>query len=148
MATTPTERMGQMDPHELSDHMLRAWKRRDWGAIREVLHAEYVYTGPDGARVAGVDAGLAAGWSSFADSFPDGDYEITGTYVDGDAVVTEFRFEGTHAGDFEGIAPTGHRIEIEFCNVMHLRDGKVIAERDYLDTNGLMEQLGVDVGGR
>lgn len=123
--------------------MLRAWKARDWDAIREILDPEYVYTGPDGTPVAGVDAGLAAGWSSFADSFPDGDYEITGVYVDRDSVVTEFRFSGTHTGDFEGISPTGNRVEIEFCNVMHLRDGKVIAERDYLDTHGLMEQLGV-----
>lgn len=132
----------------LSEQMLEAWKRRDWDAIRSRLHPEYVYTGPDGARVAGVDAGLAAAWSSFADSFPDGDYEITGTYVDGDSAVTEFRFRGTHTGDFEGIAPTGQRVEIDFCNVMHLRDGKVIAERDYLDTSGLMQQLGGGVGAR
>ena len=132
-----------MDPNDLSHSMLRAWKARDWDALREVLHEEYVYTGPDGAPVVGVEAGLAAGWSSFADSFPDGDYEITGVYVDGDVVVTEFRFWGTHTGDFEGVSPTGNRVNIEFCNVMRLQDGKVIAERDYLDTHGLMEQLGV-----
>ena len=138
----PDEGSGEMNARELSEGMLRAWKERDWDAIRDVLHADYVYTGPDGGRVAGVEPGLAAGWSSFADSFPDGDYEIDGVYVDGDTVVTEFRFTGTHTGDFEGIAATGSHVEITFCNVMHLRDGKVIAERDYLDTHGLIEQLG------
>lgn len=133
-----------MGGRELSEMMLRAWKALDWDAIREVLHPDYVYTGPDGTRVPGVEAGLAAGWSSFADSFPDGDYEITGVYADEDSVVTEFRFTGTHSGDFEGIAPTGRRVEIDFCNVMRLRDGKVLAERDYLDTQGLAAQLGAE----
>lgn len=122
--------------------MLQAWKDRDWDAIRDVLHPDYMYIGPDGERVSGVDAGLAAGWSSFAESFPDGDYAVQGVYVVGDTIVTEFRFSGSHIGDFEGIAPTGNSVEIEFCNVMHLRDGKVVAERDYLDTHGLLQQLG------
>lgn len=131
-----------MDAARLSETMLQAWKARDWDSIRAVLHPDYVYTGPDGKQVAGIDAGLAAGWSSFADSFPDGDYEILGVYVDADTVVTEFRFSGTHSGDFEGVAPTGNPVEIGFCNVMRLVDDKVIAERDYLDTLGLLNQLG------
>lgn len=132
-----------MDARGLSEKMLQAWKDRDWDAIRDVLHPDYVYTGPDGQRVAGIEAGLVAGWSSFAESFPDGDYEIQGVCVDRDTLVTEFRFTGTHTGDFEGIAPTGNKVEIEFCTLMRLRDDKVIAERDYLDTHGLLEQLGV-----
>ena len=131
-----------MEVGRLSEKMLQAWKARDWNSIRAVLHPDYVYTGPDGERVAGVDAGLVAGWSSFADSFPDGDYEIRGVYVDANTVVTEFRFTGTHSGDFEGFAPTGNHVEISFCNVMRLVDDKVIAERDYLDTHGLLKQLG------
>ena len=132
-----------MDARGLSDRMLQAWKARDWDGIRDVLHLDYIFIGPDGERVAGVDAGLVAGWSSFAESFPDGEYEIKGVYVDRDTIVTEFRLTATHTGDFEGIAPTGNGVDIEFCNVIHLRDGKVIAERDYLDTHGLLQQLGV-----
>lgn len=131
-----------MDARELSERMLQAWKVRDWNAIRDLLHPDYVYTGPDGERVVGVDEGLVAGWSSFAESFPDGDYSIQGVHVDGESIVTEFRFTGIHTGDFDGISPTGKSVEIDFCNVIHLRDGKVIAERDYLDTHGLLEQLG------
>lgn len=129
-----------MDPADLSAMMLRAWKNRDWDAIREVLHPEYVYTGPDGQKAAG-EEGLVAGWSSFAESFPDGEYEITRICTGGDTVVTEFHFGGTQSGEFDGIAPTGKRVEIDFCNVMQLRDGKVITERDYLDTQGLIRQL-------
>jgi steroid delta-isomerase-like uncharacterized protein len=131
-----------MDAYKLSHEMLQAWKSRDWIALREVLHSDYVYTAPDGSRVVGVDAGLAAAWSSFAESFPDGDYEIKKVCVDGDTVVTEFQFTGTHTGDFEGIAPTGSSVVIDFCNVIQIKDDKVLTERDYLDTHGLLEQLG------
>ena len=133
-----------MNAQGLGSQMLAAWKNRDWDAIRVLLHPDYVYTGPDGQRVIGIEAGVVAGWSSFADSFPDGDYEILGEYVDGQHVVTEFRFTGTQTGEFEGIAPTNNKVEVDFCNVMRLQDKKVIAERDYLDTHGLLSQLGVN----
>jgi aryl-alcohol dehydrogenase-like predicted oxidoreductase len=70
------------------------------------------------------------------------DWDAIRNVLHPDYVYTEFRFTGTHTGDFEGIAPTGNSVEINFCNVMHLQDGKVITERDYLDTHGLLEQLG------
>ena len=127
---------------KLSEMMLEAWKDRDWDSIRNVLHPDYVYTGPDGQRVAGIEEGLVAGWTSFAESFPDGTYKVNSVYVDGDTVVTEFRFTGTHKGEFAGITPTGNQVEIDFCNLMHLQDGKVVSERDYFDTQGLMAQIG------
>ena len=133
-----------MELRELSEMMLEAWENRDWDAIRKVLHSDYVYTGPDGESAAGIEDGLQTGWISFAESFPDGKCHVNAVFVDGKTIVTEFRFNGTHTGDFEGIAPTGNRVKIDFCNLMHLKDGKVFSERDYFDTQGLMSQLGVD----
>lgn len=129
------------NPRGLSEMMLRAWKDRDWDALRGKLHRDYVYIDPTGERVAGVEEGLKAAWSSFADAFPDGDYEITGVYADGETVVSEFRVTGTHQGELLGVAPSGNRVEFDICNVMQLRDGQVITERDYVDTKGLLAQL-------
>ena len=42
-----------------------------------------------------------------------------------------------------GIAPTGRQITIPVCNVMEVRDGKLYAEREYMDMLHMMQQLGV-----
>lgn len=131
-----------MDLHHLSESMLDAWTRRDWDMIRDHLHPDYVYTGPDGHSVSGIERGLEAGWTSFADAFPDGRFKVNSVVVEGNRVVTEFHFQATHTGEFEGIAPTGRKIEFDVCNLMQLRDGKVVNERDYIDMQGVMAQLG------
>jgi steroid delta-isomerase-like uncharacterized protein len=132
-----------MDGREMSQMMFDAWNNRDWDAIRNVLHPDYLYTGPDGENVSGVEDGLAAAWTSAAEAFPDGRVEVNSIYVDGNTVITEFHVKATHGGTFLGVAPTGHPVEIDFCNIMEIKDGRVLKERDYLDTLGLLAQLGV-----
>ena len=62
---------------------------------------------------------------------------------DGNAVATKFTVRGTHTGTWLGIAPTGKPVEVDLCNIIEFRDGKVFRERDYLDTLGVFVQLGV-----
>lgn len=131
-----------MGARDLSRSMLEAWSNRDWDAIRGVLHPDYRYIGPDGEVVVGVEAGLAAAWSSFADAFPDGKWEIDAVYVDGNTVITEFHFNGTHTGPIGDIPASGNPVDAAFCNVMQLEDGKVILERDYFDTAKFYQQVG------
>jgi len=57
--------------------------------------------------------------------------------------VAELVFRGTHTGELMGIAPTGRRVELNVCNVMGIRDGKVYREREYYDAMAMMVQLGV-----
>jgi len=69
--------------------------------------------------------------------------ELKAFYAQGNDVVTEFTLKATHAGEWEGIAPTGKTVEVDFCNIMEFKDGKVFKERDYVDTLSLFVQLGV-----
>ena len=134
-----------MDGRELSRQMIAAWNNRDWDTIRNAMHPDYTYTGPDGEIVKGVEEGLEAAWKSFGDGF-DGriDVDSMQMYVDGNTVITEFRAKLTHTGTFAGIAPTGNTVEIDLCNKMVLSDdGRVVAERDYMDTLAFFVRLGV-----
>jgi predicted ester cyclase len=79
----------------------------------------------------------------YAEAFPDGKIELKEVHAQGDTSVAEFLGKGTHRGDFMGIAPTGKRVEIPVCNVIEVRDGKVIREREYMDNLHMMIQLGV-----
>ncbi len=132
-----------MNARETTQQLFDAWNNRDWDTIRSSLHPECIYTGPDGQQVRGIEDCFTAGWKDFADGFPDGRVELKASYADGDAVVTEFTFRATHSGTWAGIGPTGKSVEVDLCNVMEFRDGKVFKERDYVDTLGFFVQLGV-----
>ena len=119
-----------------------AWNRRDWARSRELLHPEYTYMGGDGQVHKGADAGLAMS-QMFANAFPDGKGDIQKITATGDIAIVEFIGRGTHNGDLMGIAPTGRQVTIPVCDILEIRDGKIIAEREYMDMLHMMQQLGV-----
>ena len=44
------------------------------------------------------------------------------------------------------IPPTGRSVTLKLCDVIELADGKVTAQRSYLDTGSMMAQLGLASG--
>jgi steroid delta-isomerase-like uncharacterized protein len=80
-------------------------------------------------------------------AFPDAKAEITNQVSEGDRVVTEVTFRGTHTGPLAGpmgtTPPTGKRTELSMAIVSWFRNGKVRREHSYFDLAGLMQQLGV-----
>ncbi len=130
------------DAASIARQYFEGWNRRDWDRWRELLHPEYSYTGGDGVRQQGPEAGLAVG-QMFASAFPDGRIEIKQIHDTGNVVVAEFIAQGTHQGNLMGIAPTGRRVEMPVCNVIEVKDGKIYAEREYIDMLHMMRQLGL-----
>ena len=130
------------DAAAIAREYLEAWNRRDWARWRELLHPQYTYTGGDGQVQKGPEAALAIG-QMFATAYPDGKIEIQQTHVTGDVVIVEFVTSGTHRGDLMGIAPTGRPMTLPVCNVIEVRNGKIYAEREYMDMLHMMQQLGV-----
>jgi len=129
------------DPGAIARESLEAWNRRDFDKMRSLMHADYSYTGGDGERHQGADAGMAVA-QMFATALPDGKVDILHIHTAGDVAITEFVGSGTHQGDLMGIAPTGRRMSIPVCMVLEIRDGKIYAEREYMDMAHVMQQLG------
>ena len=130
------------DAASIARDYLESWNRRDWDHWRELFHPQYSYTGGDGVRQDGPEAGMAVG-QMFATAFPDGKIEIQRIHAVADVAVTEFIARGTHQGDLMGIAATGRKVEIPVCTILEIRDGKIGAEREYMDMAHMMQQLGV-----
>ena len=130
------------DAASIAREYLEAWNRRDWARYREILHPEYTLTGGDGQTQKGQEAGLAVG-QMFATAFPDGKIDLKSVHATGDVAIAEFIGRGTHTGDLMGIAPTGRQMTIPVCEIYELRDGKIYAERQYMDMLHMMQQLGV-----
>jgi steroid delta-isomerase-like uncharacterized protein len=131
------------DSATLARDYFEQWNRRNWDGIRKMMHPQYSYTGGDGKRQEGQAAGLAVA-QMFAAGFPDGKIEVQRINTCGEnLVVAEFTGKGTHKGELMGIAPTGRQVSMPVCNILEFRDGKVYAEREYMDMLTVLQQLGV-----
>jgi predicted ester cyclase len=79
-------------------------------------------------------------------AFPD----YAGTNVEqiaeGEEVANRFVFLGTHLGEFEGVAPTGKRVEFVGHSIDRVVEGKIVESWVEVDMLGVMQQLGADPG--
>lgn len=81
------------------------------------------------------------------DAFPDGEVKITNVIVAGEWAVVEFVNRGTQTGTLQSslgeFPPTGRAMEVRYCSVMKVKDGKVVEGRDYYDSASIAKQLGL-----
>lgn len=87
---------------------------------------------------------LAQGWYN---AFPDGQCVITNISASEEGAVVEFAGRGTQTGTFrspEGdIAPTGKKVDVPFCDVFKIKNGKIVSYNSYFDNATMMKQLGI-----
>jgi predicted ester cyclase len=111
------------DSANVMKQYLEAMNGQDIQKIRQLLHPQYSYTGSDGKRQEGIEAGIAVA-SMYMNAFPDMKLDVKHSYAVGDVVVTEFIGRGTHKGKIMDIAPTGRQVAIPVCNVVEVREVK------------------------
>ena len=114
-------------------------------ADREIVSEDVEIEAP-GAALKGIEAHLAfvAAWKS---AFPDGTLTADLSAEQGDLVIAEGVFRGTHTGDLVGasgtIPPTGRRVNVKFCDLYRIREGRIYEHRVYFDQVDFLTQLGV-----
>ena len=77
-------------------------------------------------------------------AFPDAAYTIEDTLVDGDRVVMRWTANGTHGGDYAGIASTGNPMRWSGIHFFHFACGRITgvwAEADLLAQLGLVDDV-------
>ncbi len=63
-------------------------------------------------------------------------------FAEGDKVVSRWTFSGKHEKEFQGIPPTGKRVNIENIFIHRIADGKIVEAWVSYDALGLLQQLG------
>ncbi|HTR72385.1 MAG TPA: ester cyclase [Solirubrobacteraceae bacterium] len=103
---------------------------------REDVRGQGVFFGPEGIREF---------IGSLVEAVPDLKVEILSTTSEGERCALQWRFSGTFAGpgSFNGIAPTGHRMELEGVDVLTVRDGLVQSNEAFTDTMSVPRQIGM-----
>ena len=81
-------------------------------------------------------------------AFPDAKGDVTNQIAEGEQVLTEAIFRGTHTGPLAGpngttIPATNKKVEMRIAFVDSFKDGKIQRERAYYDLAGMMQQLGL-----
>ena len=79
------------------------------------------------------------------DALPDLNFEIRQTIAKDDRCGAQWRLTGTFAGPgrFNGLAPTGDRIDLEGLDLLKVRGGLIQSNDAFLDTMAVPRQLGV-----
>lgn len=82
----------------------------------------------------------AADWLS---AFPDLRFTIEQMFAAGDRVFSQLTVDGTQAGQWLGIPPTGRRVNIRMMTIHRIQSGRIIEDWVLVESLGLFQQLGV-----
>jgi steroid delta-isomerase-like uncharacterized protein len=66
-------------------------------------------------------------------AFPDLNVTVEEVVAEGDRVAARVTMRGTHRGEFQGIAPTGKRVEVRAMDMFRISDGKIVEHWGHAD---------------
>ena len=117
------------------------WNKGQLEAITELFTTDYVNNDP-----LNLTKGLEA-YKNFVKkyrvAFPDCRLDVDEVIASGDKVCVRWRFNATHKGPLEGVAPTGRRVTGTGITINHFAGDRIKEAFINWDSLGLMQQLGV-----
>jgi predicted ester cyclase len=90
-------------------------------------------------------AEIKAFFSAQFAAFPDWDFQILELAASGKNAACRWRVTATFTGPgrFQGLAPTGARIEMEGCDMLRVEDGQIVENNAYTNGAIIAQQLGM-----
>lgn len=122
-----------------------AGDRETWAA----LYAEdVVYEAPGGQRISGLADLKSKYFDALLTAAPDRSSRDVVLFVDGEYVVEQARYVGTHTGpllspDGVEVPATGKQFDFPFVGIFRVHGGKIQSIRIYYDQIDLFTQLGL-----
>jgi steroid delta-isomerase-like uncharacterized protein len=112
-------------------------------ALDDIVHPDFVDHAAYEGQPTGID-GVRDFWRKWRSAFPDFTVQVHDTIAEGDRVVTRWRMDGTHLGEYDGFAPTGKRIGHSAISIDRIENELIVEEWIEFDLHGLMQQLRVN----
>ena len=72
-------------------------------------------------------------FSEAREGFPDLRITVEDVVAEGDRVAARVVMRGTHRGEFQGIAPTGKRVEVKAIDMFRISNGKIVEHWGHAD---------------
>ena len=121
------------------------WNQGNVEVTAEIFSDDYVRHDLRPSQAQTGAAGMAKMAADFRSAFPDLTFTQDLVLAEGELVAARWTAEGTHAGSWGTVKPTGKRAKFSGVNIFRLRNGKVVEIWNHRDDLGLMQQLGVAV---
>lgn len=120
---------------------IERWNEGDLAGYLELYAPEVMLHGYQGMEpgMAGVRRFYEAFWSSF----PGSRITIEDMFAEGDEVACRYTLRAAHEGEFNGIPPTGRRVELKGITILRFADGRCVERWSQADFMGMLQQLGV-----
>ena len=114
------------------DAMVACWRPGEL----DRLHGQADLIAPDGVR---------AYFEELFAAIPDAVFEVVQTTTEDDRCAVRWRLTGTFAGPgtWQGLLPTGGRLDLVGCDVVRVEDGLLVGNDAYIDGMSVARQLGV-----
>ena len=81
-------------------------------------------------------------WENLWKSFPNSQYEVERLIVSGNMAVCCWHGSGKQQGPWANVSATGQGLDIHGCSIYEVKDGKISALFNYMDTGRLYGQMG------
>lgn len=135
-----------MDAREVGAKFIEAFNAHDEARIRELNGENSIIEAPGDVHLEGRDAATEYGMA-WLRAFPDARLTVTHELTDGDWVIQEFTFEGTHGGTLSSpagdIPATNKRLNGRGVQLFKVEGDVVTDTRLYFDQVEVMTQLGL-----
>ena len=139
--------MAKQDTAKIARTMYEAFNDRDFDRGLEQMAGDAEWINVATGEVFHGPAEFRRNYQQWASAFPDGRCEDISVLAGEDFAVVQFTGRGTNTGPLQTPAgempPTGRAIEISFCDVHLIRNGKIVGGHAYWDMASMMRQLGL-----
>jgi steroid delta-isomerase-like uncharacterized protein len=87
---------------------------------------------------------IKAFFSEMFAALPDGETTVTRVVADDKHAVVEWRMTGTfNGGSFQGIEPTGRRLDVRGIDILEIKDEEIVSNSAYFDGAAFARQVGL-----
>ena len=123
-------------------HVYDVWDGGDIEALDDVIAEDVVLHAPE-------PVGTVHGREAYKDNLrmvraglPDLSFEVHDVVAEGDTVMANCAFAGTHEGELMGIEPTGTSVEVRWLGSYRFNDGDLVEVTGLPDLFGALLQVG------
>lgn len=85
-----------------------------------------------------------AWFQNLFDAFPDFEFEVLDVVATGEKAAVRWRARGSFTGStrFEGLEPNGAGVDVQGCDVLTIRGGRIVRNDAYMNGAEMARQLG------
>ena len=135
------------------EQAIEYWNAGDRDAWATRYAEDVVYEAPGGQRISGLANLRGQYFDALLTAAPDRLSRDVVLFSDGEYVVEQARYVGTHTGPLRNpdgveVPATGKHFDFPFVGIFHVRGGKISSIRIYYDQLELFAQLGLMPGAR